>query len=62
MNDLDNQFDGDEFQHHVARMEAAPWAAPRGPKTKIVVWVIIIVFALSVLIMLIAIIIGSFNQ
>jgi len=62
MNDLDNQFDGDEFQRHVVRMEAASWSAPRGPKTKIVAWIIIIVFALSTLTMLIALIIGVFNQ
>ncbi|MEE9212156.1 MAG: hypothetical protein V3U29_05835 [Phycisphaeraceae bacterium] len=47
---------GDQIQREVQRLETAPWAAPRGPKTKAVAWVIIVLFGLCVVAMLIAVI------
>ena len=47
---------GDSIQQEIERLETAPWRAPRGTKTKVVAWIIIVAFALILLFMIIAII------
>ena len=47
---------GGSLQQEVERLETAPWRAPRGWKTKLVAWIIIISFALTIVAMIIALI------
>ena len=53
-----NEHHSQEADDPVEQNEPALWAAPRGLKTKALAWIIIILFALSMMAMLIVVITG----